>query len=49
VVKTQSWAGSKQKNSFSKIKIAIMGRKLVLDAGLACGNLQEESIEHSLG
>jgi len=44
---TMGWPNSK--TAFSKIQIAIMGRKLVLDAKLARGNLREENVEHSLG
>ena len=44
---TTGWP--KSKNGFSKIKTAIMGRKLLLDAELACGNLQEGSVEQSVG
>jgi hypothetical protein len=44
---TMGWP--KPKTAFSKIKTAIKDRKLLLDAELTCGNLQEESVEHSLG
>jgi hypothetical protein len=39
---TMGW--SKSKTVFSKIKSAIMGRKLLSGAELACGNLQEECV-----
>jgi hypothetical protein len=42
---TIDWPNTK--NCILKIKTTIVGRKLLLDVELACGNLQEEkSVKH---
>jgi hypothetical protein len=41
--------GTDRTMGWSKPKTAIMSRKLLLDAELACMYLQGENVEHSIG